>query len=128
MGKVFGREPAMWLAFFGALWQVVSAFGLHFGAETQSVVTAIVAAVFGVVVAIHVHDGIISAVNGLVVAGVSAVSYYAMHWDAAGQAKLVGAIMIVFTFFFVRQNVTPPTPPTVSPAGKFVVGSGTPVA
>lgn len=120
MGKVFGREPAMWLAFLGADWQVVSAFGLHFGAETQAVVTAVVAAVLGLIVAVHVHDGIISAVNGFVVAAVSAVSYYAMHWDAAGQAKLVGAVMIVFTFFFVRQNVTSPVPASVSPAGKLV--------
>lgn len=120
MGKVFGREPAMWLAFLGAIWQVVAAFGLHFGAETQSIVTAIVAGVIGLIVAVHVHDGIISAVNGFVVAAVSAVSYFAMHWDAVGQAKLVGAVMIVFTFFFVRQNVTSPVPASVSPAGKLV--------
>lgn len=120
MGKVFGREPAMWLAVLGAAWQIVSSFGLHFSAQTQSIVTAIVAAVLGVIVAIRVHDGIISAVNGLVVAGVSAVSYYCMHWDATDQAKLVSAVMIVLTFFLVRQNVTPPTPATVSPAGKLV--------
>lgn len=128
MGKVFGREPAMWLALLGALWQVVSAFGLDFDAQTQAIVTAVVAAVLGLVVAVQVHDGIISAVNGLVVAAVSAVSYYALHWDAEGQAKLVGAIMIVFTFFFVRQNVAPKVPAAVSPAGTFVTGSGTPVA
>lgn len=120
MGKVFGREPAMWLALLGAVWQVVSAFGLDFGAQTQAIVTAIVAGVLGLIVAIHVHDGIISAVNGLVVAAVSAVAYYALHWDAEGQAKLVGAVMIVFTFFFVRQNVTPTVPASVSPAGKLV--------
>lgn len=120
MGKIFGREPAMWLALLGALWQVVSAFGLDFSAQTQSIATAAVAAVLGVIVAVQVHDGIVSAVNGLVVAAVSAVSYYAMHWDAAGQAKLVGAVMIVFTFFFVRQNVTAPVPASVSPAGKLV--------
>lgn len=121
MGKVFGREPAMWLALLGAVWQVVSAFGLDFSAQTQAVVTAVVAAVLGLIVAVQVHDGIISAVNGLVVAAVSAVSYYCLHWDAEHQARLVGAVMIVFTFFFVRQNVTPPTPAAVSPAGKLVV-------
>lgn len=120
MGKVFGREPAMWLALLGAGWQVISAFGFNFGAQTQAIVTAGVAAVLGVIVAIKVHDGIVSAVNGLVVAAVSAVSYYAMHWDAEGQAKLVGAVMIVFTFFFVRPNVTAPVPASVSPPGKLV--------
>lgn len=121
MGKVFGREPAMWLALLGAVWQVVSAFGLDFGAQTQAIVTAIVAAVLGLIVAVHVHDGIISAVNGLTVAGVSAVSYWCLHWDAGHQAKVVGAVMIVFTFFAVRQNVTPKVPASVSPPGKFVV-------
>lgn len=120
MGKVFGREPAMWLALLGAVWQVVSAFGLDFSAETQAVVTAVVAAVLGLVVAVQVHDGIVAAVNGFVVAAVSAVSYYALHWSAESQAQLVGAVMIVFTFFFVRQNVTAPVPASASPAGKLV--------
>lgn len=120
MGKVFGREPAMWLALLGAVWQVVSAFGLNFDAQTQAIVTAIVAAVLGLIVAVQVHDGIVSAVNGFIVAAVSAVSYWCLHWDAAGQAKLVGAVMIVFTFFVVRQNVTAPVPGSVSPAGKLV--------
>jgi hypothetical protein len=120
MGKVFGREPAMWLALLGAAWQIVSAFGLNFDAQTQSVVTAVVAAVLGVVVAVRVHDGIVAAVNGFVIAGVSAVSYYCMHWTAEHQSELVGAIMIVYTFFATRQNVTPPTQASVSPAGKLV--------
>lgn len=120
MGKVFGREPAMWLALLGAVWQVVSAFGLDFSAQTQAVVTAIVAAVLGLIVAIHVHDGIIAAVNGLVVAAVSATSYYALHWDAGHQAKVVGAILIFYTFFATRQVVTPKVPASVSPPGKLV--------
>lgn len=120
MGKVFGREPAMWLALLGAIWQVVSAFGLDFSAQTQAIVTAIVAAGLGLIVAVRVHDGIISAVNGLVIATVSAVSYYALHWDASLQAKVVGAVMIFYTFFATRQNVTPTVPASASPAGKLV--------
>lgn len=120
MGKVFGREPAMWLALLGALWQVVAAFGLHFGAQTQSIVTAAVAAVLGLIVAVQVHDGIVAAVNGLTIAAVSAVSYYALHWDATLQAKVVSAIMIVYTFFATRQVVTPKVPASVSPPGRLV--------
>lgn len=120
MGKVFGREPAMWLALLGAVWQIISAFGLDFDPRTQSIVTAVIAAVLGLAVAVQVHDGIMSAVNGLVVAAVSAVSYFALDMSAESQAQLVGAVMIVFTFFFVRQTVTPTVPAGVSPAGKLV--------
>lgn len=123
MGKVFGREPAMWLALLGAVWQVVSAFGLDFGAQTQAIVTAVVAAVLGLIVAVQVHDGIVAAVNGLVIAGVSAVSYYCLHWAPEHQAVLIGAVMIVYTFFATRQNVTPPVPASVSPSGALVVKS-----
>ena len=111
MGKVFGREPAMWLALLGAAWQIVSAFGLHFSAG------------LGLIVAIQVHDGIVSAVNGLIVAGVSAVSYYCLHWDAEHQARVVAAVMIVYTFFATRQNVTPKVPASVSPPGVLVTPS-----
>jgi hypothetical protein len=110
----------MWLAVLGAAWQIASAFGLHFSAGTQSVVTAIVAAVLGVIVAVQVHDGLVSAVNGLVVAGVSLVSYYCLHWTPEHQAELVAAVMIVFNFFFVRPNVVAPVGAEVSPAGRLV--------
>lgn len=120
MGKVFGREPAAWLTLLGAAWSIVSAFGLDFSGQTQSIVTAVVAAVLGVVVAVQVHDGIVAAVNGLMVAGVSAASYFAFDWSAETQAKYVTAVMIVFTFFVVRPSVTPTVPASVSPAGKLV--------
>lgn len=120
MGKVYGREPAVWLAAVGALWQILSAFGLGFDPKLQSIITAIVAAVLGVIVAVQVGDGIIAALNGLIVAGVSLVSYFAFEWDADTQAKVVGAIMLIVAWFFTRPNVTAPLPATVSPPGKLV--------
>lgn len=120
MGKIYGREPAVWVAAVGALWQILSAFGLDFDPKLQSIVTAVVAAVLGVLVAVQVHDGLIAAVNGLVVAVVSLVSYFAFHWDAEGQAKLVAAVMLVIAFFITRPAVTAPVPASVSPAGKLL--------
>ena len=123
MGKIYGREPAVWLAAVGALWQILSAFGLDFDPKLQSIVTAGVAAVLGVVVAVQVHDGLIAALNGLVVAAVSLVSYFAFHWDADGQAKFVGAVMLLIAWFATRPNVTAPVPADVSPAGTLLVKS-----
>jgi hypothetical protein len=119
MGKVYGREPAMWLALLGAVWGVLSAFGLHFSDQTQSIVTAAVAAALGLAVAVQAGDGIIAAVNGLVVAAVSAVSYFALDWSAETQAQFVGAVMVVIGFI-TRALVTAPVPAGVSPPGTLL--------
>lgn len=120
VGKVYGREPAMWLAGLAAVWGVLSAFNIGWSAETQSIVTAVVAALLGVVVAVQVHDGLIAALNGLVVAGVSLVSYFDLHWSAEHQAKVVGAISLLIAWFVTRPNVIAPVGGEVSPSGKLV--------
>lgn len=124
MGKIFGREPAVWLAALGALWQILSAFGLDFDPQVQSIVTAVVAAVFGLLVAIQVHDGILAAAGGLVTAGVSLVSYFALDWSAETQAKFVGAVMLILGIW-IRDKVTAPVPASVSPAGTLLAKNGT---
>lgn len=120
MGKVLGRDPAAIMAVVGAVWQILSAFGLNFDAQLQSVVTAVVAAALGVVVAVQVGDGIIAAVAGLVTAGTSLVSYFALEWSAETQAQFVGALMVVIGFW-LRDRVTAPVPADVSPPGKLLV-------
>lgn len=122
MGKIYGREPAVWLAALGAVWQILSAFGLDFDAQLQSIVTAVVAAVLGLVVAVQVGDGILAAVSGLVTAAVSLVSYFAFDWSAETQAQFVGAVMVVIGAF-VRSQVTAPVPASVSPPGVLVAKS-----
>lgn len=119
MGKIYGREPAVWLAALGALWQILSAFGLNFDPQLQSIVTAVVAAAFGLVVAVQVGDGILAALAGLVTAGVSLFSYFGLNWDAELQAKVVGAIMLLVGVW-VRDKVTAPVPASVSPPGKLI--------
>lgn len=121
MGKVLGRDPAVILAAVGAFWQILSAFGLNFDPKLQSIVTAGVAAVLGLVVAVQVGDGILAAVTGVVTAGISLTSYFAFHWDAELQAQVVGALMLLVAAFVVRPNVTAPVPADVSPPGKLLV-------
>lgn len=125
MGKIYGREPAVWLAVVGAAWQIASAFGLDFNAQTQSVVTAVVAAILGLIVAVQVHDGIYAAVTGLITAGTSLVSYFALDWTAEHQAKFVAALMLIIGVW-VRDKVTAPVPASVSPAGALLVKDNTP--
>lgn len=119
MGKIYGREPAVWLAALGALWQILSAFGLNFDPQLQSIVTAVVAAALGLVVAVQVGDGIYAALTGLITAGTSLVSYFAFDWSAETQAQFVGGMMLVLGLW-VRDKVTAPVGPEVSPAGTLV--------
>jgi len=119
MGKIYGREPAVWLAALGALWQILSAFGLNWDPKLQSIVTAVVAAGLGLIVAVQVHDGIYAALTGLITAGTSLVSYFAFDWSAETQAKFVGAVMLILGLW-VRDKVTAPVPADVSPPGKLV--------
>lgn len=119
MGKIYGREPAVWLAALGAVWQFLSAFGLDFDAQLQSIVTAAVAAVLGLAVAVQVGDGILAALAGLITAATSLVSYFALDWSAETQAQVVGAVMVVIGVF-VRGQVTAPVPASVSPPGVLV--------
>lgn len=120
MGKVLGRDPAVILAAVGAFWQILSAFGLNFDGQLQAIVTAVVAAVLGLVVAVQVGDGVIAAVTGLITAGISLVSYFALDWSAETQAQVVGAIMLIIAAFVVMPRVTAPVPATVSPPGKLL--------
>lgn len=126
MGKIYGREPATWMALVAAVWGVLSAFGINFSAETQSIVTAALAAVLGLVVAVQVHDGILPALNGLVVAAVSLVSHFALHWSAEEQSVKVGALTMLISWFVTRPNVTAPVAASVSPAGTLLAKSPSP--
>ena len=87
MGKIYGREPAVLVAAFGAFLQLLTAFGLDISALAQSVTTAVIAAVLGLVVAVKVGDGVYPAVLGLVQAGVALASHFWLHWSADEQAR-----------------------------------------
>jgi hypothetical protein len=58
MPKIFGREPALWLALLAVIVKLSTAFGLDLTDKQQAVINAAAAALVGVLVAISVHDGI----------------------------------------------------------------------
>lgn len=121
MGKVFGREPAVLVAAFGAFLQLLTAFGLDISALAQSVTTAVIAAVLGLVVAVKVGDGVYPAVLGLVQAGVALASHFWLHWSADEQARNLALLMLLVAVFVTRPAVTAPVDASVSPPGKLVV-------
>lgn len=112
--KIFGREPALWLALIAVAVKLSTAFGLDLTADQQAVINAVAAALVGVLVAVSVHDGLGAAVIGLVQAAVALAVGFGLHWSPDQQAVVLSfasAIVAMWT----RTQVTAPVPPVTKP-------------
>ena len=107
--KIFGREPALVLAFFAAVVQVASTFLFTLTPEAQSLLNAAAIALAGLFTAIKVGDGISAAVLGFIQALVSVAVGFGLSWDAQTQA-VVMALVAAGVALWVRDRVTAPVP------------------
>lgn len=105
MPRIFGREPALWLALAAVILKVISAFWIHVTVDQQSVINAALAAAVGVFVALAVHDGISAAILGLVQALIALGVGFGLHWSADQQALVMSAAAAVAAMF-VRTQAT----------------------
>jgi hypothetical protein len=120
MVRIFGRELTVWLAVIAAVFQVVTSFGFDVNGHVQGVVTAVVVFVFAVVVAVRSGDGIVALVTGVATALFSLFAAFNLEWSPQRQGYVIAALTVLVGFW-VRDRVTSPTPPAVSPPGKLVV-------
>lgn len=122
MPKIFGREPALWLALVAVVVKVVSAFWLHTSVDQQAVINACAAAAVGLIVAFMVHDGVSAAILGLVQATVALAVGFGLHLSADNQALLLSlatAVVAMFTRTQVTAKVSATEltrPPATAPA------------
>ncbi len=107
--KIFGREPALILAFFAALVQVVSTFVVHLTPEQQAVLNAVAVALAGLITAVMVHDGVQAAVLGLVQGVLSLAVGFGAHIDPGMQSVIMAAVASGIALW-VRDRVTAPVP------------------
>jgi hypothetical protein len=107
MVKIFGREPAAWLALVAITVKLISAFVIEVSPDAQSAINAVAAAAVGLLVAFTVHDGVIAAILGFVQAAVALAVGLGVHLPADRQALLMTAIQVVVAMF-VRTQVTAP--------------------
>jgi hypothetical protein len=107
MPKIFGREPALWLALVAVGVKCLTAFGLDVSTDQQAVINAAAAAIVGLVVAVMVHDGISAAVLGLVQGGLALAVGFGLDWSADQQAVVMSAAAALVAMF-VRTQVTAP--------------------
>lgn len=119
MGKILGREPAIWVALLTSAIGAVTAFGWNVSPTVQAVVVAAFSAVLGLLVAVQVHDGIVAAVMGLAQALVSLVVGIGYDLSADSQYKIM-LLVAAGVAWYTRSNVTPPVPAAASPAGVLV--------
>jgi hypothetical protein len=119
MGNLVSREQVVWLATVAAVFQVLTSYGFDVSGHVQGIATAVVVFVFAVANAIHVHDGIVALVTGILNALFALFAAFNLDWTAGHQTLIVGAVTAVLGLF-VRTQVTAPVPATVSPAGVLV--------
>lgn len=107
MPKLFGREPALWLALVAVGVKLATAFGLDVSSDQQAVINAVAAAVVGLIVAILVHDGVSAAILGLAQAVLALAVGFGLDWSADQQAVVMSAAAALVGMF-VRTQVTAP--------------------
>lgn len=108
--KVFGRDPALWLAFVAGLVQLVSAFFLPLSDAQQGVLNAVAVAGLGLITAWAVaRDKLVPAIMGAVQALLSlAVTFGA---GLSGEQQFVIMSFVAATVgMFVRTQVTAKVP------------------
>lgn len=103
--KIFGREPALWLALIGAL--ATWAVSLGFDWLNAGQATAIVTAVTGLVIAFTTRPIAPGLFVAAVAAGAALFGEYGLHWSDAAVTGLGAIILAGFAFFGVRPQATP---------------------
>lgn len=115
MPKLFGREPALWLAFVGSLISVLSAFVLHLSVDAEGAVNGVVAALMGLIVWAVTKDGGPALILGF--AKSIFIMLAAFHFNlAADRQALLMTLLSAAVAMFVRTQVAAPAPPPVETA------------
>lgn len=107
--KIFGREPALILAFLAALIQVVSSFLLPLTVEQQALLNGAAAALMGLITAVIVHDGIHAAVLGFIQGVLSVAVGFGAGIDPTKQSMIM-AMIAAGLALWVRDRATAPVP------------------
>lgn len=116
MYKLWGREPALWLALLSGSVVLISTFFFQLTIEQQGTINAIGSAFFGLLTAYFVaRDGLQAAILGFLQAGVALMTSFGLNWTPDQQMIVMGFMSTVVAMF-VRSSATAP----VDEAGRNV--------
>ncbi|MBQ1047839.1 hypothetical protein KBX50_05120 [Micromonospora sp. C51] len=119
MPKLFGREPAIFLALAASVIKLLAAFVIDLSVDQQAVLNTVAAAVVGVLVAfIAVRDGQVAALLGLAQAALAAAVGFGLDMSAEDQAVLLSFVSVVLGMF-ERTQITAPMPADDVPTGEL---------
>jgi hypothetical protein len=105
--KIFGREPALWLALVGAVVSALSTFVFHLTADQVGSIDAVAALVLGLITAWMTRDGLSAAILGLAHAVVALGLSFGMHFTPGEQTVFFTLVSAVIGMF-VRTQATAP--------------------
>jgi hypothetical protein len=114
--KIFGREPALWLALAGSL--VTWAVSLGFDWLNAGQATAIVTFLTAVVIALTTRPVGPPLFTGAVAAGAALFAEYGLSVSEGFVTGLGAIILAAFALFGIRPQVTP----VADPRGEVVTG------
>lgn len=107
--KIFGREPALWIAVIGAALSWLAGMNISWlSAGAAVAATTFVAAVIIAVTTRPIAPGLFVAT---VSAGAALAAEYGLHWSDASVTALGSLILAGFALFGVRPQVTPAADP-----------------
>ncbi len=103
--KIFGREPALWIALITSVVMVLAAMGLPFLSAGQA--AAILGFVGAVIIAITTRPVGPALFTAVVTAASALIAAYGLHLDDALVGAVAAAVLSVFALLGVRPQVEP---------------------
>lgn len=114
--KIFGREPALIMAFLSSLIAVFSAFLFPLSDTQQGVLNAVVVALFGFITAALLQkEKLVPAIVGLAKAVIAVAVSFGLHWSPERQGLFLALIATAAALWGVRPQVVASVPPEATP-------------
>lgn len=122
MTRIFGREPAYWLALASGLVALVSAAVFPLTVDQQGLLNAGVAALIGVVTAWTLKgEGLVAALVGFFKAAIAVGLAFGLSLSPDVQSTAMVVVELLLTGVLVRPNVVAPVPAATAPASVWQI-------
>jgi len=114
--RIFGREPAVIMAFIASAIAVFSSFIFPLSDTQQGVLNAADVALFGLITATLVaHEKLLPAITGLAKAVVAVAISFGLHWSPEQQGLVLTLVATAAALLGVRPQVVASVPPEQAP-------------